>query len=160
MAGGECFAHALDDFGGTQVRVGWLGDLAGYLPMESGILDSCEQGLRRLQACGCAVEAMLPGFSPEAVWQAWLVWRRWLIAGRIAPYLAKPENPAPIKTEAPCASSRPRRWRATPRLTSASVSPFKPRAPRKNPPWPGSITMRLPARAESPTEPKSSTLRS
>ena len=46
---GERFAQALDDFDGKDVRIGWLGDLSGYLPMERGILESCEQGLRRLR---------------------------------------------------------------------------------------------------------------
>jgi amidase len=68
--------------------------------MEPGILDTCEQGLLRLQALGCAVEPMRPGFAPEEVWQAWLIWRRWLVAARIAPYLANPQNRARIKPEA------------------------------------------------------------
>ena len=29
------------------VRIGWLGDLGGYLAMEAGILDLCERGLHR-----------------------------------------------------------------------------------------------------------------
>ena len=97
---GERFEQALDDFDGKDVRIGWLGDLSGYLPMERGILESCEQGLRRLRACGCAVEPMRPGFAPEDVWRAWLIWRRWLVAARIAPYLANPRNRALIKPEA------------------------------------------------------------
>jgi amidase len=82
------------------VRVGWLGDLEGYLPMEAGILDVCAQALDRLQGLGCAVEPTPLGHSPEAVWQAWLVWRRWLVAGRIAPFLLKPANRGLIKPEA------------------------------------------------------------
>jgi len=100
LAGGERFADALEAFDAKAVRVGWLGDLAGYLPMEGGILQACEQGLQRLRACSCAVEPMRPGFAPEAVWQAWLTWRRWLVAGRIAPFLVKAENRAFIKPEA------------------------------------------------------------
>jgi amidase len=100
LPGGERFASALHEFDGSKLRVGWLGDLAGHLPMEPGILEACEQGLRRLAACGCAVEATPPGFAPEAVWEAWLVWRRWLVAARIAPWLANPKNRALIKPEA------------------------------------------------------------
>ena len=100
LPGGERYADGLDDLDPKQVRIGWLGDLAGHLPMEPGVLESCVQGLRRLQAMGCAVEPMAPGFAPEEVWQAWLVWRRWLVAARIAPYLAKPQNRALIKPEA------------------------------------------------------------
>jgi amidase len=94
------FAEGLDGLDGKRVRVAWLGDLEGYLPMEPGILDVCEQALNRMQGLGCAVEPTPLGHSPETIWQAWLVWRRWLVAGRIAPFLLKPANRALIKPEA------------------------------------------------------------
>ena len=94
------FADGLSGLDGKRVRVGWLGDLNGYLPMEAGILDVCGQALDRLQGLGCAIEPTALGHSPDAVWQAWLVWRRWLVAARIAPFLLKPANRALIKPEA------------------------------------------------------------
>jgi amidase len=94
------FAAALDPFEPKGVRIGWLGDLSGYLAMEPGILEVCEHGLSRLAACGCTVEAIEPPFVPAEIWEAWLFWRRWLVAGRIAPYLSKPENRELIKPEA------------------------------------------------------------
>ena len=99
------FARALQasaDADGREgpARIGWLADLNAYLPMESGILEVCEQGLRRFEDCGCVVEPLAPNFSPEEVWQAWLIWRRWLVAARIAPFLADPANRARIKPEA------------------------------------------------------------
>ena len=94
------FAEGLAGLDCKRVRVGWLGDLDGYLPMEAGVLDVCGQALTRLQDLGCAVEPTALGHSPEAVWQAWLVWRRWLVAGRIAPFLLKSSNRALIKPEA------------------------------------------------------------
>jgi len=95
------FAAALDDFDPKTARIGWLGDLGGYLSMEPGVLAVCEQALRRLEECGCAVDAIAqPGFAPEQVWQTWLVWRRWLVAARLAPHLANPANRALIKPEA------------------------------------------------------------
>jgi amidase len=100
LAGGETLADALHELDRRNVRIGWLGDLGGHLPMEPGILEVCENGLDRLRQCGCSIEATRPGFAPDDVWQAWLIWRRWLVAGRIAPYLAKPENRALIKPEA------------------------------------------------------------
>jgi amidase len=100
LDGGEQFVDRLREFDGNKVRIGWLADLSGHLAVEPGVLESCEQGLRRLQECGCAVEPLLPGFAPEEAWQAWLVWRRWLVAARIAPYLANPQNRALIKPEA------------------------------------------------------------
>jgi amidase len=37
-------------------RVGWLGDLDGYLPTEVGVLDACQAGLGRLQQIGCVAQ--------------------------------------------------------------------------------------------------------
>jgi amidase len=100
LQGRERYADALDDFDCSRVRVGWLADLSGYLPMEPGILECCDDGLRRLQGLGCAVEPAQRGFAPDEVWQSWLIWRRLLVAARIAPFLANPKNRALIKPEA------------------------------------------------------------
>ena len=88
-------------FDPKNIRIGWLGDLYGYLPMEPGILDVSAQALKRLEGMGCIVEPVSLGrFDPATVWHAWLVWRRLLVAGRIAPLLLKPGNRAHIKPEA------------------------------------------------------------
>jgi amidase len=100
IAAHENFAHALDGLDTKRTRVGWLGDLQGYLPIEAGILDGCGQGLTRLRDIGCAVSEAALGYAPEEVWQAWLVWRRWLVAGAIAPLLANAQHRALIKPEA------------------------------------------------------------
>jgi amidase len=81
-------------------RIGWLGDLNGYLATEPGVLDVCQQGLQRLQGLGCAVEPVSLGFAPERVWDAWLVWRKALVASRIAPFLVQAKNRERIKPEA------------------------------------------------------------
>ena len=81
-------------------RIGWLGDLSGYLSMEDGVLEVCGQALKRLQGSGCAVEPANLGISPDAVWQAWRVCRRALMGARIAPLLLNPANRAHIKPEA------------------------------------------------------------
>jgi amidase len=96
----ERCADTLDAFDARGARIGWLGDLSGYLPFEPGILEACEQGLGRLQGCGCSVESILPGFDPAGVWQTWLVWRRWMVGARLAPYLVDPRNREQIKPEA------------------------------------------------------------
>jgi amidase len=94
------FTGTYGNFDCKNTRIGWLGDLGGYLAMEPGILDVCEQGLRRFEGLGCTVEPIALGFSPEAVWDAWLVWRRALVTSRIAPFLLNPENRNLIKPEA------------------------------------------------------------
>ena len=100
LAAHASFAAGLDQVEGASARIGWLGDLGGHLALEPGILDVCEQALRRLEGAGCAVEPTSLGHPPDAVWQAWLVWRRWLVGGRIAPFLRQPANRALIKPEA------------------------------------------------------------
>jgi amidase len=96
----EHFAAGLDGLDCRTVKVGWLGNLNGYLQMEPGIVDTCEQALRRLEGLGCTVQPTPLGTPPEQVWQTWLVWRRWVVAGRIAPHMVKPGNRAFIKPEA------------------------------------------------------------
>jgi len=98
--GRERFEHGLAGFEPAGTRIGWLADLDGYLAVAPGSLDSCELGLRRLAALGCVVEPARAAFSPEEAWQAWLVWRRWLVAARIAPLVADPARRALVKPEA------------------------------------------------------------
>ena len=81
-------------------RIGWLGDLGGHLPIEPGILALCEQGLRRFEALGCSVEAIPLGFSAPRVWDTWLAWRRWLVAGKLRALHQDPLQRAQLKPEA------------------------------------------------------------
>ncbi|MGZ8259259.1 MAG: amidase [Caldimonas sp.] len=96
----ESFAARVDDFDPRGVRIGWLGDLAGYLPMEPGIVEVCGRALARIAEVGGTVEPIALGVPPERLWQTWLVWRRWSVAARIAPLLADPANRDRIKPEA------------------------------------------------------------
>ena len=100
IANYSCRTWENGQFDRQNAKIGWLGDLRGYLPMEPGILDVCEQGLRRFEGLGCSVQPIALGTAPEPVWQAWLAWRRALVAARIAPFLVNPKNRARIKPEA------------------------------------------------------------
>jgi len=100
IASKESFAARVDDFDPRGVRIGWLGDLDGYLAMEPGILNLCAGGLARIESAGGSVEPATLGIDPDRVWQTWLTWRRWSVAARIAPHLRHPENRARIKPEA------------------------------------------------------------
>jgi amidase len=85
------------------LRIGWLADLGGHLPMEAGILPLCEAALARLQSAGANVEALALDYPAEAVWEAWLMWRRALVAPSVAALLlGRPEaqTRARIKPEA------------------------------------------------------------
>jgi len=82
------------------LRIGWLGDLQGHLATEPGILALCENALARLEAGGARVEPLALGFSPDALWQAWLVWRRALVAPNVAAALKTPDARRHVKPEA------------------------------------------------------------
>ncbi len=91
---------AIGQFDLKNLRIGWLGDLGGHLPMEDGILPLCRGALDRLTRDGAVLDEVAPGFDPVKVWDAWRVWRRVLVASRIAPFLLNPKNRAQIKPEA------------------------------------------------------------
>jgi len=93
------FAGSLDNDPQDQ-RIGWLGNLQGYLPMEEGILDVCQAALASFSRMGCHVEEATLGMAPEQIWQMWLVWRQALVGARVAPFLVNPANRALLKPEA------------------------------------------------------------
>ena len=82
------------------LRIGWLGDLGGHLPFEPGILALCEAALKRFEAEGAVVEPLALGHPCDEVWQTWLTWRRFLVAGTLGPLAADPKKHAQLKPEA------------------------------------------------------------
>ena len=82
------------------LRVGWLGDLEGYLPFEPGILELCEQGLKVLADIGCEVQASSLGFAPQRLWEMWLTLRSCVVAGGRWDDYADPARRAQMKPEA------------------------------------------------------------
>ena len=82
------------------VRIGWLGDLGGYLAMEPGVMEVYEQSLKRFADAGATVEPLALGFDAARVWDAWLVWRRALVAPKVAALLSLPNAREQIKPEA------------------------------------------------------------
>jgi amidase len=93
-------ADADADTGLRGQRIAWLADLDGHLAMEPGILATCEAALLRCEAGGAQVQPTRLGFSAAALWQAWLVWRRALVAPNIASVLQLPGARERIKPEA------------------------------------------------------------
>ena len=100
LAAHGSFAEGLGEVEGTRARIGWLGDLGGHLAMAPGVLEVCERALTRIEGVGAEVEPAALGYPLDQVWEAWLTWRRWLVAARIAPFLVQPANRALIKPEA------------------------------------------------------------
>ncbi len=82
------------------LRIGWLGDLGGYLAMDDGLLPVCEYALQRFAGEGAVVEPTPLGFDTEALWNAWLVWRRALVGPKVALLLKQAGARAQIKPEA------------------------------------------------------------
>jgi amidase len=97
---GAAFALPLERPARPPLKLGWLGDLNGYLAMEPGILEACENALKRFAALGAEVTSAELGFAPERVWQTWLTWRHFLVAGSLAPYWTDPAQRALLKPEA------------------------------------------------------------
>ena len=81
-------------------RIGWLGDVGGHLAFEPGILDRCEDGLRRLEGLGCKVEPAMFTMSPARVWEAWLVWRHFLISASLSVTVTSDARRELVKPEA------------------------------------------------------------
>ena len=80
-------------------RIGWLGDLDGYLATEPGILATCETALARLEAAGCRVEPASLGFPPELAWDVWTTLRSWQTAGWLAEVFRDPARRQLLKPE-------------------------------------------------------------
>jgi amidase len=82
------------------LRIGWLGSLDGYLACEPGVVETCAEALRRFESLGAVVEPTALGYPPDEVWNTWLTWRRFLVAGTLAPFGADPAKRARLKPEA------------------------------------------------------------
>ena len=84
----------------TGVRIGWLGDLGGHLPTDAGLLDTCVMALGHLRALGCTIDAALPDFDLERLWQAWIDLRSFAVAGANNALYRDPAKRAQLKPEA------------------------------------------------------------
>lgn len=102
LSGGEDpsgFQQPLErDFKGT--RLGWLGDLNGYLPFEPEVLELCRAAFPAFESLGCTVEEAALPCSPAALWDAWCTLRHWLVAGELEPLYKEPVTRARLKPEA------------------------------------------------------------
>jgi amidase len=65
-------------------RVGWLGDLRGHLPMEQGVLATCETALKLLVDDGLIVDAPTPVFDWTRLWRSFVVLRQFGLGGDFA----------------------------------------------------------------------------
>ncbi|PHY07656.1 MAG: amidase [Alcaligenaceae bacterium] len=81
-------------------RIGWLGNLGGHLPMEPGLLEITEAALEHFKTIGCTVQAALPSFDLEQLWNAWLTLRSFTFSGGNAHHYHSVTSRALLKPEA------------------------------------------------------------
>jgi len=80
------------------LQIGWLGNLDGYLAMESGILQLCDNSLRTVESAGATVNPVAPRFSMTDLWECWTTLRH---SGRSSyrRYYDDPQAKAALKPE-------------------------------------------------------------
>ena len=92
------FSGSLErDFKGT--RIAWLGDIGGYLPFETGVLDLCKRSLKVFEQLGCIVEEAQPDFPVEQIWRNWLKIRASQVGARFKQFYDDPAKRALMKPE-------------------------------------------------------------
>lgn len=96
----EDFTAGLDGFDLKGLRIGWLGDWGGALPMEDGILAASESALRQFEALGASVTALPPPFAADAIWDSWITLRGWAVSAKLGVFHADPAKRAQLKPEA------------------------------------------------------------
>ncbi|MTH78002.1 amidase [Paracoccus aestuariivivens] len=84
----------------TGARIGYLGDLDGYLPMEAGVLDTCRSALKNFEDMGCSVEAARLDFDMPALWRTWLTLRGFTVSGTLGKFYADETTRSLLKPEA------------------------------------------------------------
>lgn len=95
----KMFAQPLDrDWKGK--RIGWLGDLGGALPMEPGILQTCEKALSAFRAIGMQVEEAQLSEDPAAMWRTAVMLRHWSVGADLQGYYDDPAKRKLMRPEA------------------------------------------------------------
>lgn len=82
------------------LRIGWLGDWDGALPMEAGILELCTTALTQMEDLGVAVEPLGTPFDRDALWSSWTTLRSWSVAGSLAALYHDPSKRDHLKDTA------------------------------------------------------------
>lgn len=82
--------NALEPLDLNNLKIGWLGDLNGYLPFESGILGLCENSLNTLTSAGAKVELAHTKVFASDLWTCWTTLRHHTRLSMLAYY----ENPS------------------------------------------------------------------
>lgn len=93
------FAAPLDrDWKGA--RIGWLGDLGGALPMEPGIIETCEKALSAFRSIGLLVAEAQLNEPAETMWQTAVTLRHWSVGADLQAFYDDPAKRRLLKPEA------------------------------------------------------------
>jgi amidase len=79
-------------------RIGWMGDYEGYLATEPGVLDLCQQALKKISNCGAVIQPCQPAYDMARLWETWLTLRHWIV-GNQKPLYDDPEKKKLLKPE-------------------------------------------------------------
>ncbi len=82
------------------MRIGWLADLGGHLPMEAGLLATCTHALKHFETLGCTIDNVQIDFDFERLWRAWIDLRSFSFSGANAALFHDPATRALLKPEA------------------------------------------------------------
>lgn len=94
------FLAGLDAAPKRELRIGWLGDIGGHLPMEEGVLAVCQAALGRMETGGFRVEAVVPAFDLEKLWRAFVTLRHSTSGVGLKAHYDNPAERALLKPEA------------------------------------------------------------
>lgn len=81
-------------------RIGWLGDLGGALPMEPGIMQTCEQALAAFRTIGMEVGAATLAEPAADMWRTAVTLRHWSVGADLEGYYDDPAKRRIMKPEA------------------------------------------------------------
>jgi len=95
----KLFAQSLErDWKGK--HLGWLGDLGGALPMEGGIIETCEKALAAFRTIGMQVEEARLAEDAAAMWRTAATLRHWSVGADLQGYYDDPSRRKLLKPEA------------------------------------------------------------
>lgn len=80
---------------GQPLKLAWLGNWGGAYPMESGVLQVCEESLSDHQ-----IDHVSPPFPAEKLWDAWTTLRSWSVAQNLGPLYAQDHTRKALKPAA------------------------------------------------------------
>jgi amidase len=81
-------------------RIAWLGDFGGYLAIEPGLMDLCENAFRVFEELGCNIEPARPAYPLHRLWDAWLTLRAWQIGRGLKWHAREPDRATLLRPQA------------------------------------------------------------